>query len=246
MELTLEDVNVGEMAAGRWRKTPPGTWVVREADEKLCAKYQTGTTTVFDWYVFHYPHREPNRITPVDIAAADRLMNAQVSRKGSRWKALTRQRRADEVANALAEIPIGADILEPRYDGSVARAFKALRTHDIQLAIASKLLTIKRPHLIPMLDSVVADCLGTRDPSILLQKFRRLLTHPQSRKVAEDLARLVQVRFSIEISLVRVLDQLIWFDWNLRRRRNTRVYEVQGFEEWTYRVGMNDRGVSRK
>jgi hypothetical protein len=134
-------------------------------------------------------------------------------------------------------------ILRLCLDGNVCAAISALCQHrGIQLAIATKLLCIKRPALVPMMDSIVQDCFGTRDPSAILQGFRRLLADEAIAARVLELASAVERMTGFAPTPVRVLDELIWFDWNLEGDTKG-ILGVVGFDEWGYDTEDDELGV---
>jgi hypothetical protein len=90
-----------------------------------------------------------------------------------------------------------------------------------------------------MLDSVVQACLGTSEVEPALQRFADLASSGGNRPLLNDLAARVAARYGIPVGPVRVLDQLIWFDWNVKAGKRGR-WVVRGFEEWGYTPGRDD------
>lgn len=241
----LRDVNVGSTdKSGKWSEER-SNWSIVDPWEKLIAKYERGTTFAFDHYVFNGRHLQPNRITDADIATANALMNANA---GATVDAMNGLRKAQgDLEPLLAQIPFDADLLGT--DG-VATAAKLASTlierteRGTQLAVASKLLSMKRPHLVPMLDRVVQDCLGESEAEPALRRFAALASSPDNRPLLTDLADRVAQRYGIPVGPVRVLDQLIWFDWNVVKADTPGRWVVRGFTEWGYTHGRDD-GVRR-
>jgi len=243
--LFLPNVDVGRVdKSGKW-KSARSDWFIADPWEKLIAKYERGTTFAYDHYVFNGKHPQRNRITDADIATANALMNANA---GATLDFLNRLRAAqDDLEPLLAQVPLDADLLGPH---GVATAAKLLSTliektvRGTQLAVASKLLSMKRPHLVPMLDTVVQACLGTSEIDLALQRFADLVSSGDNHRLLEALSGRVAQRYGIPVGRVRVLDQLIWFDWNVVEADEPGKWVVRGFAEGGYTPGRDD-GIRR-
>jgi hypothetical protein len=218
-------------------------WPVQTPRAKLVAKYSLGTSALFGHYVYRFPHRDPDRITPIDIEAADRLMGANISAQHDRRAAVLAAGGGAALSSALARVPSDATIHDATHDAAICEAIAALTSREgIGLAIATKLLCIKRPALVPMMDSVVQGCLGTTDPAQILRAFRHLVALPVVATHLDELAGVIASLVGFTPTAVRVLDELIWFDWNLERGTH-RVLRVVGFPDWGYDTAHDDRGV---
>lgn len=236
--IVLTDVNVGELtSAGRWKERC-ATWTIRYAAEKLAAKYSIGTTVLFDLWTFANPKPNPNELLDADIWAADRLMGANISTQRARLNHLRSSRVRRRVAQRLRAVPARADITSDRWDQAVADLIGQLVTPGIGLATATKLLSIKRPFLIPMMDSVVQHCFGSRDPLVIMAACRNALKDGGNARTLRRLSAALQGRHGFLVSALRILEQLIWFDWNLvRDARTAGLYRVRGFPAWGWRIG---------
>lgn len=230
--LILDDVIAERWNDGAWENARR-KWSVVTPRAKLLAKYANGTSALFGHYVYRYPHRDPHRISSIDIAAADRLMGANISAQAERAAQIVDHDRQEALAHILTDVPIDASIEDARFDERIVAAIAAVTCHGVGLAIATKLLCIKRPALIPMMDSVVQGCIGATEPLPILQTFRRLITAPGVSAHLDALAAAVAAVHGFAPSRVRVLDELIWFDWNIRKG-NERILKVVGFDEWGY------------
>lgn len=220
------------------------TWHIVEPAAKLEAKYTRGGSLIFDHYVFHLRITDPDRITLVDMAAVDALMNANISAKHVRTDRVQDPELIDRVRSLLVNIPPDARLEDATWDDAVTAAASEIVGPEIGVSIATKLLMVKRPWLVPMLDRVVR--VPFEDPSdirVALRRFRELLAHNADRIAA--LQRFVSRRFGLDISPVRVLDQLIWFDWNTLGADEQGIYRVRGFPEWGHDPKAHDRGVHR-
>lgn len=240
--LVLVDVCADQVIDGLWTRRRRD-WPVQTPRAKLIAKYSTGTSALFGHYVYRFPHRDPDRITPIDIEAADRLMGANISAQHNRREAVLELGASAALSNALARIPSEATVHDAAHDAATCDAIAALTSRPgIGLAIATKLLCIKRPALVPMMDSVVQGCFGTDNPAQILRAFRHLVSLPVIAAHLDELAGVVASLVGFAPTAVRILDELIWFDWNLERGTHG-VLHVVGFRDWGYHTAHDDRGV---
>ncbi|MCE9667061.1 DUF6308 family protein [Myxococcus stipitatus] len=244
IQIELDFVRVDEYANG-WQQRPLTGWTIVAPLEKLRAKYTSGGSLIFDHYVFHYPQHEPNRITPVDMAAVDQLMSGNLSARHTRWSRIIDASCQQRLQTVLEQVPVGATIEEPRWDTWVSKAVDSLVQEDVQLAIATKLLMVKRPWLVPMYDSALRSAFDdSLDVAGLQQEMRRLLT--RNREAVEALRRTVADEFALELSPLRILEQLLWFDWNLTATPDSEGRcHVRGFPEWAFNTKDPGRGVHR-
>lgn len=93
-----------------------------------------------------------------------------------------------------------------------------------------------------MMDSVVQNCFGTNDPATILKGFRRLLADEATAGRIGELATSVESLTGFTPTPVRILDELIWFDWNLESGTK-RPLRVVGFTDWGYDTEDDSRGV---
>lgn len=234
--IVLYNVNVGELTnSGQWRKRS-GEWTIRYAAEKLKAKYSIGTTVVFDLWTFANPKPNPDKLMDADIWAADLLMGANISTQRARLKALRDSEVRSRLSQWLRKVPPEkADIEVDEWDQKVADLIGELQRRGIGLATATKLLFIKRPFLIPMMDSAVQDCFGSRTPGKIMEGFRSALKHQDNAKTLREVGDGLKRQLGFRVSALRMLEQLIWFDWNLKK--DSREYRVRGFPSWGWRPG---------
>jgi hypothetical protein len=225
------------------RQDREADWRIHDPLEKLRAKYSRGGSLVFDFYVFHFPHTEADRVTSVDLTAVDRLMAGNASPRSTQRNTL-RVACADALPSALTAIPPEADIEDDCWDHRAQVAADALMQHGVKLAIASKILMVKRPWLFPTLDAHLQHALGSEeDVMYLLRQMRRLLH--DNREAIDQLQKAVESEYGLRISPVRVLEQLLWFDWNLEDRNPNGICRVNGFPDWGLDTRHIEKGVVR-
>jgi len=130
--------------------------------------------------------------------------------------------RADDAAPLLRRIPDDA-CLEEATDDQLAAAADLVdlfaSAQQVGRGKAMKVLHKKRPHFMPILDSVVFDFLWKNFPHIVRQgsptldyiKLYRDVLLARRSVLAETQAELSTAHFSL--SMTRVLDFLIWLGW---------------------------------
>jgi len=143
--------------------TTGGPWVISDPVGKLEAKHfrqgreQCWKTLDYDLYAQRCAGSPgwANRIEAADLYVTH-AMNSQLKEKNA-WS-LMQAGKITEIEAALADIPqdtkLTAESLDALED-QVIRLFTATRDVDFALAKVTKLLWLKRPWLIPMLDSQV-------------------------------------------------------------------------------------------
>lgn len=161
---------------------------------------------------------DPNRITAGDITAVNRTMAARTAPK--RWTSFT---ESVEDAGWLSALDLGWDLfampegewLRHGVQTRLGDAFKAVMGPYRGAAVATKVLHIKRPRLIPVCDSYVARtmCVQLWD-SADWHSLLALVVHlrKQGRANAEGL-RVIRERLraaGFERTAVRILDALLW------------------------------------
>lgn len=223
-----------------------GPWVIREPLQKLRAKYLSYPERFHSLHFDLYVHQRAvakgrrNDIDGSDICAT-LLMNSGVDRDDLRALVAA----APEVKLALTAIPDidleDADL--EKLSPPLRSLFAAVRTNGVSIAKCTKLLCMKRPRLIPMLDAEVVRALCKRAPQLpanpqafasrvvdLMGRFQSLLraraegalTNGQAcESIASSFSREVRTHLEAHglsgpfptFSAVRVLDNLLWFDW---------------------------------
>lgn len=164
---------------------------------------------------------EPNRITSGDVSAVNQTMAARTPYK--HWTTFT---EATADASWLTALDPAWDLyatpeeewLQHVVPKHLDATFEAVIGPYRGPAVATKVLHIKRPRLIPVCDSYVAGTMGVKllDSAGLL----RLVMHLRKQGRANMAALLtIQTRLSaagIERTLVRILDALLWMRGNNR------------------------------
>ena len=116
-----------------------------------------------------------------------------------------------DAARALARIPTDIDIYDPQaqvlHDYAGTELWEALfRLKDVGRTKASKLIARKRPHLFPVIDSVVVRALG--DPANFWQPTLKAYSTSAVRDRVGELRR--GARVPSTISDLRVSDIAVW------------------------------------
>jgi len=170
-----------------------------------------------------------DRLLPQDIAITV-LMNSKVSTDDV--EALLG--RKDAIERALKEVPRDVDLFGPVSDeawGKVKGLFGAMEVHGIGLAKMTKVLCLKRPRLIPMLDSYVMEALYAKEwPDVdedtyaeagvaAMKTLAALYFHGEN-AAAVDVAtssinewlRTSGEAVPVQITSVRVLESVLWYE----------------------------------
>ena len=141
----------------------------------------------------------------------------------------------DADAMWLASIPLDLDLLDTSDDDWLAAhgddhlraALTAVLGPGRGLAVATKVLHLKRPRLFPVLDAFVAEMFGvsaspdpTPDRRIAVALRLALAIRREGRNNLEVLRHIQQRLDSYDINrpLVRILDALVWFSHPARGR----------------------------
>lgn len=215
-------------------------WDIIDPERKLAAKTwacglaATWPTWAFDAY--RMGRRSDNRITGADMVVTLLMRSRLASVEMDALMA-----KASEIEAALGDIPdqplasADLDALEPE----LLRLFKACRSGHVAIAKVTKLLTLLRPQLLPILDrEVIGSLFGTRwsgradpddfaeDAFYALSEFKRVLVykegdidnlavcnHVAAATTAGMRARGLPEPVEVGITAVRVLESLLWFDW---------------------------------
>src|ERR1022692_1994741 len=181
----------------------------------LKALLSTGWSKVYDGYI-STGESPPNRITDNDVNVVNRSMGTRSKR--SLWEPLI---NAGELTELLDLDPTWDLILMDDAEWNrehvrerVETAVAALVRPHIQIAAVTKVLHIKRPALVPVCDADVLGRLGVTEATAALaagavcvdlrREGRRL------RGSLLELQDLVVSELHQQISLVRILEVLVW------------------------------------
>jgi Family of unknown function (DUF6308)/HEAT repeats len=217
-----------------------GCWTIRHGSAKLRLKYgDTFHSREFDGYAAARAAGDPswqNRIEMADLLATW-LMQSQVERRPGAIEGVLEQRC--QIEQELAKVPENLALEQEIPDQTwqqLEALFEAFRVPGVALATMTKILCMKRPALIPMMDSHVMSFLfqsewpqsGGRNVNGYaaagiagMKQFRDLMLHGKNRSALATirdeltpwLAGLdVSSRAAPAPSQVRVLDSLLWFD----------------------------------
>jgi hypothetical protein len=153
---------------------------------------------------------DTERITTADIVAINTTMRARSPH--SAWEVLT---TGQDPLPWLATIPTDASLfdasdgqwatLRPALEAALAAAVAPHRN----LSVATKVLHLKRPHLFPVLDSLVLQQVGAtgRAPIAVLDHLRGV---GRANRSALSVIRASLEKRAIIRSQVRILDALLW------------------------------------
>lgn len=173
-----------------------------------------------------------------DIEALNRTMRARTAH--SRWAPITGVHLP-----WLEEIDPSLDLIEADdaqwelADGErlVGAALLAVVGQGRGVAVATKMLHLKRPRLFPILDRFVVEMLGGRIPddalpNVRAQEATRLVVHLR-RQGRDNIHALKEIQSQLskqgfERSLVRILDAILWPSHPAARIRGGRVLKVEG------------------
>jgi Family of unknown function (DUF6308) len=160
------------------------------------------------------------RIELTDVMAMNRTMRARSPHTA--WSAII-----DAKAPWLSSVPAELDLLETtdtswhaaKGDELIAAALAATIGPGRGMAVATKLLHLKRPRLFPMLDRLVAEMLGAGLPNDPTSARRvEMAIHltrairSEGRRNVDTLRRICEVLSAEgkERSLVRIFDAMLW------------------------------------
>jgi hypothetical protein len=154
---------------------------------------------------------DPDRITTDDVRAINETMRARSPHTA--WEALTSAGPLPWLAALdptwdLVELP-DRDWERFRCAALLEAAFAAAIAPRRRLAVATKMLHLKRPSLIPILDAFVVELLGGigRPPIDLLLHLR---AETQRNRSALHQIRTDLQKADITRTLIRILDVLLW------------------------------------
>ena len=179
-----------------------------DTDDAVAAltKYYSGAYTGGFFDQLESP--DPNRITSEDVAAVALL---SVPLPGAAVRALLFT-KADEISGLLAKIPhtplheVEEAELQPLWD--LQELFDEKSVPGMGHVRRSKLLAHKRPHLIPIRDQFVLTALVGNVRGSFTLPLRRVLQ--EDRSIVERLEALREGLGKPELSLLRVLDVVVW------------------------------------
>ncbi|MGM7669843.1 DUF6308 family protein [Microbacterium sp. A93] len=180
---------------------------------------------------------EPNRITAADLLALEMLSE---SVRGQAALGIV-ESLADEIEELLVQVPEEAkleEITEAEFERLLDKGSPAQQLWDllkqnngsrwhIGTTRASKILARKRPHLIPIYDTVVRrEALGERSGNYWRDWFNAF-QGAEGRQLAERLRSIRNESGETHLSLLRVLDIVLW----MKGTGYAKVTETAGDEE---------------
>jgi Family of unknown function (DUF6308) len=222
-----------------------GQWQIVDCWAKLLDKYgdpdSQSYSNRYDGYRAERVASDPSwqdRIDRDDLKAT-RLMSSRIGNK--EIEAILA--RKDAIEEVLRRIPLDLSL-----DGEIANGewqaieelFRRIEMPRVGLARITKLLCLKRPTLIPMMDSYVRGFLFEHEwpleggefiegyaaaGIVVMKQLRELLHYERNLSTIRSLCDCFNARSreqspdraALEVSPVRVLETLLWFDWDAYR-----------------------------
>jgi hypothetical protein len=207
-----------------------GEWSIRFCLEKLKTKYYTdGPSIDYDGYIAVRAAADPswqNRIENEDVVKTH-LMNSNYTDEEIAGVML----RSNGIEEALKTLPVDLhleDEVSQLHWHNLNSLFRSFMVPYVKLAKTTKVLCMKRPLLIPMLDSYVMKFLfedekGNDEAASILgmKQFRALMLHDGNlvsanlltTEINRWLAERVNEGVPPVLSPIRVIENLLWFDW---------------------------------
>ena len=199
-------------------QTPTGGALVFPDPAPIVRWFVSPGTGAYDAWARTTP---PNRVTSEDISALNRFARARTPERY--WAAVIADRRSVWL-RALSPSWDAAETSEEEWaqediSGRLEAAFGVLCGPHRGVSVASKLLHLKRPRLIPLLDALVLEQLGVPVPGGDDNEARaaiaaELTTHlaAQARANAVPLAELKAelAADGSDLSAIRLIDILLW------------------------------------
>lgn len=164
---------------------------------------------------------EPNRITAADLIAVS-MLSVHVPGQAALGIIEELDSRIEALLTPLA--------VELRLENLTAEQFSGLLDYGspadgiwellrqkaalwgIGQTTASKILARKRPHLVPIYDSVVADQVGMSDSGGQWQSWWDAFQGEEGRRFAERLESIRADSGQLHLSLLRVIDIVLWME----------------------------------
>ncbi|GGL82219.1 DUF6308 family protein [Glutamicibacter protophormiae] len=175
----------------------------------------------FDELAVH--DENPNEITASDIVAVS-FLSVNVPPRAA-WAFL--ETRKNEISEILSSIPTNLAINDPSctftmYDehSALQRLWNTLRRSPSEKlwgmgpVLTSKLMARKRPHLVPIQDSIVLAELEATDRDFWQMWWEAMQLTEEEYQPVQDFARVLRasVPAAHKLSLLRVLDIVIWMN----------------------------------
>lgn len=170
----------------------------------------------YDHWIRNAPQDRSHRLVSEDVDIINRTMGARSN--VDRWAPVL-----DQDLPALKALDCTWNLLllptqvwtDQRVDERIGDAFDAVLGSYRNVSVMTKILHLKRPHLIPVCDRLVAEQLGCSVPAFGNRSYATgMIRHlrEQGRRNLEELhviQRYLAAR-GIERSLIRILDALLW------------------------------------
>jgi hypothetical protein len=226
-----------------------GEYTIKQCNAKIYDKYTTSRASFFYDSYINKSSDDPDlqyKITNIDCIMTN-YMNSRiglVAIDNIFSKIGTIELKLKEVNNLHV-----ADMIDLREDHFIVirDLFKELMVDGIKISIASKILHMKFPNTIPILDSYVMNALFRKnnapqlndwvteaDKAIVALKVFQYI-YNQNRENLDEISLMVRKDFkshpylaNLNISNIRILETLIWFDWG----------GWENFDTWKYFNGI--------
>jgi hypothetical protein len=190
--------------------------VLERADDLAVAFFAHDASSVgSDPFDAHAGSGAPDRITDDDITVINQTMRARSPH--DQWVKFTRQVEPLPWLTALNPSWDLFDLVEPEWEAvrpAVDQALTALIGPYRNLAVATKVLHLKRPGIFPVLDSLVVDQIGggSHQPIEMVSHLRAqgIANRAALAAIRERLAATIAHGRAIHRSPVRILDGLLW------------------------------------
>lgn len=176
---------------------------------------------------------EPNRITAADLIAVSML---SVHVPGQAALGILEE-LGDKIADLLAQVPVGLRLGELSAEefskfldtGSPAdKLWQLLRQRDdtwgVGQTTASKIIARKRPHLVPIYDSVVAEQTGLHGSGGQWRIWWKAFQGEAGQAFTERIEGIREAAGQPQLSLLRVIDIVLWMEG----RGGERTHETVG------------------
>jgi hypothetical protein len=154
----------------RWDRSSPDDWEIHDPLGKLIDKYFDGGTVLTLEFDLYAARRASDPGWHGRLDAADLAVTMLMNSRYEWWDVDPVFANRAEIDGGLRRLPTDleladADLSDPGLRDPLLAVFRGFRVHKVSVAKAAKVLCLKRPRLIPMLDSLVRMWLYDDDQS---------------------------------------------------------------------------------